>query len=322
MEIRIAMALVFAAAMLLFIGGWLLWRSAHGGAARKLSQRLARLTGSDAGHGKSLLKEDSQGASARWRPGLLKMQHVRALQKLLRQAGLDWSLSRLALYCLCAAGLCGVMTGVLLRLWWSGALLMSVVGAMLPLGFLLWRRQRRLRQMELQIPDALDILVRALRAGHAFASGLQMMAEEAPEPLAGEIRSAHDEITFGISMQQALITLSERVPLPDLRYFVVAVLVQRESGGNLTEVLSKLSQLIRERQKLHAKVRVLSAEGRLSAWILGLMPFFLAGAMFLVNREFMAPLWEDPLGISMIQFTLGLMLVGVLILSRIVRIRV
>lgn len=321
MEIRIAMALVFVAVMLLLLGGWLLWKSAHGAAARKLSQRLARLSGNDPGHGKSLLKEDAQVAGANGRPFLLDAEHVRALQKLLRQAGLDWSLSRLALHCL-GAGLCGLMLGLLLRLGWSGALLMSVAAAMLPIGFLLWRRQRRLRQMASQIPEALDILVRALRAGHAFASGLQMMAEEAPEPLAGEIRGAHDEITFGMSLQQALVNLSERAPLPDLRYFVVAVLVQRESGGNLTEVLSKLSHLIRERQQLQAKVRVLSAEGRLSAWILGLMPFFLAGAMFLVNREFMTPLWEDPLGISMIQVTLGLMLVGVLILSRIVRIRV
>ena len=142
------------------------------------------------------------------------------------------------------------------------------------------------------------------------------------EPIAGEFRIVHDEVNFGVALQQALTNLSERVPLTDLRYFIVSVLIQRESGGNLTEVLGNLSRLIRERLKLMAKVKVLSSEGRLSAWILGIMPFALAGVMYLLNPEFMAPLWTDPIGLSIIKYMLILMAFGVLILGKIIKIRV
>ena len=149
-----------------------------------------------------------------------------------------------------------------------------------------------------------------------------MVGEEMSEPIAGEFRVVSDEVNFGVSLQQALTHLSDRLPITDLRYFVVAVLIQRDSGGNLTEVLGNLSRLIRERLKLFAKIRVLSSEGRLSAWVLGVMPFALAGGMYLVNPDFMAPLWHDPIGQSIIRTMLVLMAVGLLILRRIVRIKV
>jgi tight adherence protein B len=172
------------------------------------------------------------------------------------------------------------------------------------------------------LPDALDLVTRALRSGHSFSSGLQMIGEEMAEPIANEFRIVSDEVNFGVSLQQALTNLSERVPLTDLRYFVVAVLVQRDSGGNLTEVLGNLSRLVRERLKLYGKVRVLSSEGRLSAWIVGSMPFALAGVMNLVNPSFMSPLWKDPIGIAIIKYMLILMAFGVLILRKIIKIRV
>jgi hypothetical protein len=124
----------------------------------------------------------------------------------------------------------------------------------------------------------------------------------------------HDEINYGTSLQQALSNLGERVPITDLRYFIVAVLIQRESGGNLTEMLSNLSRLIRERLKLHAKVRVLSADGRMSAWFLGLMPFGLAALLNLMNPEFMHPLWTDPIGITILKWLAALMVIGLLLL--------
>src|SRR5690606_23421712 len=120
----------------------------------------------------------------------------------------------------------------------------------------------------------------------------------------GEFRIVHDEVNFGVSLQNALMNLCERVPITDVRYFVVSVLIQRESGGNLTEILGNLSHLIRDRLKLLARVRVLSSEGRLSAWILGVMPFALGAVMNMVNPEFMSPLWTDPIGITIMQYTL------------------
>jgi len=137
--------------------------------------------------------------------------------------------------------------------------------------------------MEVQLPDTLDLIGRALRAGHALPSGLKMAGEEMSDPIAAEFRITHDEMSFGVSMQQALSNLGERVPVTDMRYFVVAVLIQREAGGNLTEVLDNLSKLIRNRLMFHARVRVLTTEGRMSAWVLGLLPFALALFMNFAN---------------------------------------
>jgi len=202
------------------------------------------------------------------------------------------------------------------------AALVGAVGAAVPLLYLNYRRSRRLAHLERQLPDALDLVTRALRAGHSFASSVQMIGEEMSEPIAGEFRMVADEVGFGVSLQQALTNMSERVPLTDLRYFVVSVLIQRDSGGNLTEVLGNLSRLIRDRLKLLARVRVLSAEGRLSAWILGLMPLALVALLNAFNPEFMSPLWTDPIGITALKYMLALMVVGVLILRKIVKIRV
>jgi tight adherence protein B len=202
------------------------------------------------------------------------------------------------------------------------ALAAGIGAAMLPVFYLQRQRSRRLTRMERQLPDALDLVTRALRAGHSFASGVQMIGEEMSDPIASEFRMVADEVNFGVSLQQALTNLSERVPLTDLRYFVVAVLIQRDSGGNLTEVLGNLSKLIRDRLKLLARVRVLSSEGRLSAWILGLMPFALAALMNIFNPEFMSPLWTDPIGQTVIKYLLGLMLVGIVLLRKLVKIRV
>jgi tight adherence protein B len=143
-----------------------------------------------------------------------------------------------------------------------------------------------------------------------------------PEPVAGEFRHVHEQVSFGVSLQQALNNLCERVPLTDFRYFVVSVLIQRQSGGNLTEVLGNLSRLIRERLKLMGRVRVLSAEGRMSAWILGILPFFIGAMLQAFNPDFMTPMWTDPMGIKMVQILLSLMALGAFFLVRIVKIRV
>jgi tight adherence protein B len=149
-----------------------------------------------------------------------------------------------------------------------------------------------------------------------------MVGEEMPEPIGGEFRITHEEVNFGISLQQALTNLAARIPSTDVRYFIIAVLIQRESGGNLTELLGSLAALIRERFKLLEKVRVLSAEGRLSAWILSLLPFCVAGIINLINPSFMQVLWTDPVGIKMVGTALTAMVFGVLWMRQIIRIHV
>jgi tight adherence protein B len=176
--------------------------------------------------------------------------------------------------------------------------------------------------MEQQLPDALDLIGRAMRAGHAFPSGLHMAAEEMADPIGREFRITHDEINFGVSMQQALTNLGGRVPITDLRYFIVAVLVQRDAGGNLTELLDSLSTLIRNRLKFYARIRVLSTEGRMSAWVLCLLPFAMAALLVLTNYSFIAVLWTDPVGISITNVVLTMMAFGAIWLFRLVKIRV
>jgi tight adherence protein B len=173
-----------------------------------------------------------------------------------------------------------------------------------------------------QLPDTLDFIGRALRAGHALPSALQMAGHEMVDPIAREFRITHDEINFGVSIQQALANLGARVPITDVGYFVVAVLVQREAGGNLSEILDNLSKLIRDRLKFYGKVRVLSTEGRMSAWVLCLLPFALAGLLELVNHDFISILWTDPIGIEMTYKVVGMMAIGALWSYRLVQIRV
>jgi tight adherence protein B len=314
--------LIFIALLLLLEGAYMMWRSHRGPQAMKLRTRLHALAATrDRTPQTQLLRQRMLSDLPNMDRFLQSVPRLRALDRFILQSGLDWTVSKLL-----SASL------VLAILGWAGMSLVArqpvltsaAVGVLL--GALPWlyvrhRKNKRLARFERQLPEALDLITRALRAGHAFPAALKMAGEEMEQPVAGEFATVHDEVNFGVSLQQALGHLSERVPSTDLRYFVVAVLIQRESGGNLTEILSNLSRLIRERLKLMGRVRVLSSEGRLSAWILGLMPFFLAGVMNLVNPEFMRPLWTDPLGILFIEYTLSLMLIGVVIMRKIIKIR-
>jgi tight adherence protein B len=247
---------------------------------------------------------------------------MHAMDRYIRQSGLQWTVGKLLLSAAALAAVAWLVARSQSGLALVPALAAASVAASAPLLFVAWRRQGRLRTLQRQLPDALDLLTRALRAGHSFPSAVKMTGEEMPQPTAGEFRMVHDEVNFGTSVDLAFTHLGERVPLTDLRYFVVAVLVQRESGGNLAELLSNLSRLVRERLRLHARIRVLSSEGRLSAWVLALMPFALAGLMNIFNPSFMAVMWTDPIGITITQYLLVLMAVGIAVLVKIVKMRV
>jgi tight adherence protein B len=318
--IAIIAALVFIASMLLLEGLYLMWASYRGPRAQRVKRRL-RFNEVDAGVRARLHKQRQLSELPLLERTLLRMPHAQRLERYIIQAGLSWSVARLLLLCFALGLVCLYTLADLVRLPLLPALAMSAPAFLLPLLYVRRSRTRRLRKIEQQLPDALDLMTRALRSGNAFASGLQMVGDEMADPIAGEFRVVHDEINFGVSLQQALTSLTERVPSTDLRYFVVSVLIQRESGGNLTEVLGNLSRLIRERLKLIARVRVLSAEGRLSAQVLVVMPFALAGVMNLLNHEFMSPLWTDPIGITVLKYMLSLMAIGVLLLHKITRLR-
>jgi tight adherence protein B len=319
----IVIVLAFVAGILLVEALYMIWKTYKGPEARKIEKRLLALSASlDSTKQAQLLKQRMLSAIPFVERLLLSAPRLHKLDQHLYQAGLDWTISRLLLMS-AVAGIAGCVATVLFFhvpiLWGLGA---GLGAALLPFLYVQEKRRRRLLKMEEQLPEALDLMIRAIRSGHALNSAMQMIGEEMAEPIAGEFRVVHDEVNFGVSLQQALTNLTERVPLTDLRYFVVALMIQRESGGNLTEVLGNLSKLIRDRMKLNGKIKVLSSEGRMSAWVLVLLPFALGALMTFANPGFMSPLWHDPAGLFLLKGMLILMAIGVLILRKIVRIRV
>ncbi len=314
----------FVAVVLLVEGVYYWYSSTRGAGAKQIQRRLQVLSAGDgdAAPETSIVKKRLLSEALPLEHLLLSVPRVHELDRLLVQSGTGWSVSKL-LGLTAAAALVGFALGTaLLSTVWFGGLLAAVLLGVAPSLWVMRQRGRRLQLMQQQLPDALDLITRALRAGHAFTSGLKMVGEELPEPLASEFRLTNDEINYGVSLHDALTHMTERVPGTDLRFFVVAVLTQREAGGNLTEILVNLSKLIRSRFKLRLRIKTLSAEGKLSAWILCLMPFALAGLLQFANPEFISILWTDPTGILIVKIMLGLMAAGALIMRKIIRIHV
>lgn len=315
--------LVFVAVMLLLEGLYLMWKAYRGPEAKKMESRLRNLSAARDNSAQAVLLRERMMSELPFLDRILySLPRAHSLDRILLQADLNWTVSRLLL----TSAVLGAGSFMLLWSYFlqplSFSLIAGLTGAALPILYAVRRRAKRIATFERQLPDALDLITRSLRAGHAFSSGLQMVGEEMPQPIAREFAAVADEVNYGVTLQQALVNLTERMPVLDLRYFVVAVLIQRESGGNLTEVLTNLSRLIRDRLKLMARVRVLSSEGRMSALILGIMPFALGGLMAIANPKFMRPMWEDPLGISITRGMIVTMAIGFLVLRKITRIRV
>ena len=191
-----------------------------------------------------------------------------------------------------------------------------------PWAALLLARSRRLRAFEKSFPEAIDLLGRAVRAGHAFTTGLEMVTQEFPEPVAGEFRITFEEQKFGLPLRDALLNLTDRIPLLDVRFFVTALLVQKETGGNLAEILDKLAHVVRERFRILGEIRIKTAQGRLTAGLLLALPPALGLLLRAINPEYMRPLFEDPWGPWMIGTAALLQVIGGLILWRIVSIEV
>ena len=312
----------FVAVVLLLEGAFVYWNDTKSPEVRRVEQRLRAMSaGGQVEGGGRLFKQRMLSNTPALQQLLLKMPRAGQLDRLLQQAGKSTTVSHLLTVCLLLM-LGGLIAGLLLRWSWPIMLLASAGLAVLPFLQLLRSRTKRLRLVESQLPDAMDLMSRALRAGHAFASALSMIGTEAQEPIAGEFKITSDEIGFGISIDNALNNLATRVPSPDMRYFVMAVVIQRETGGNLAELLGKLAELVRERFKLFAKVRVLAAEGKLSAWILTALPFCVAGAIQVMNPEYLSVLFTDVMGIKMVMGALGLMAMGIFAMWRIIDIKV
>lgn len=312
----------FVAVVLLIEGLFVYWSDTRSPEVRRLAQRLRAISAEGQTEGAAKLsKERVLSDSPTMQRLLLTLPRVHQLDRLLVQAGSTSTVSHL----LAASSLLvliGLVAGLVLR-WPVFLMLLAVAGlALLPWLQLVWRRSKRLHKIEAQLPDAMGLIARALRAGHAFPSALTMLGAEGQEPIAGEFKVTSDEISYGISVDTALNNLASRVPSPDVRYFVMAVIIQRETGGNLAELLDKLAELVRERFKLFAKVRVLAAEGKLSAWILTGLPFCVAGAVQILNPKYLSVLFTDAVGINLVIGALIMMVIGIFVMWRIIDIRV
>ncbi len=244
-----------------------------------------------------------------------------AIARWIEQSGMKASVSAVVLAGCASAAVVALIAAAVVRARWALPL-GAAIGFVLPFLILRGKRSRRMRGFEEQFPEALDLISRALKAGHAFATGLKMVADEMPEPVGPEFRKTFDEQNFGLPLKDALENLALRVPVLDVRFFATAVLIQRETGGNLSEILENLAHVVRERFKILRQVRVYTAHGRLTGYVLLALPAVLAIALSFINPEHMNLLFRDRIGQLMLLAALGMQAIGFLWIKQVVKIEV
>ncbi len=245
-----------------------------------------------------------------------RLPHFRDVAHVLRQAGSSWSFQSFFLISLGFAAAAGLMAGLLTRSP-LGALIAVPLGAMLPYLLVRFRANQRAAKVEEQVPEAIDLLGRAMRAGHPLSAGFKMVADEAPEPIASEFRQVFEEQRFGLPFDDSLLGLGERIRLGDVRILITAILVHRQVGGNLAEILDNIAQLVRERFKLRRQLRVITAQGRLSGYVLAFLPVALGLAIYSLNSDYMMPIFEEQTGRFMLTGAIILQIFGYLWIRRI-----
>ena len=314
--------LLFVAVVLALEGSYMLWAARSSAEAKRIAARLRAVGGAGGAEARLSIERAPQRNRWSWLDDRMAATFGDyRLERYLETSGTGVTPGQI----LATSGALG-LAGFIVPLMLARPLVYSALGALV-LGVLPWwrisrRRDARIRLFETQIPDALDMMGRAMRAGHAFPTAVQMVGDEMADPIGHEFRLLFDETNYGLPQQEALLRLAERVPVADLGYFVVAVTIQRESGGNLAELLDNIAGIVRARLKLLGQVRALSAEGRLSAWILIALPFATATLINFVSPQFMSVLWTDPTGVQLVGGALFMMALGAVWMRRIIRIRV
>jgi len=256
---------------------------------------------------------------------LRRSARVSQVQDVLSQADMKLRAGNFLALCL----VCAITLGAVLLFWnknanyaallgWVGLIL----GFFIPYAYVTHRRSKRFEKFEELFPEAIDTLARAVRAGHAFTTALEMIASEVSEPVAGEFRKLFEEQKFGLPVRDALLNLTERIPLVDVKFFVTAVMLQRETGGNLAEILDNLSYVIRERFKILRQVKVYTAQGRLTMVLLMGLPPLIVIIMLTMNPGFIRPLFDDPIGHGLVVAGITLQTIGYFVIRKIVRIQV
>ena len=252
---------------------------------------------------------------------LMRVQLATRLRRMLDQADVHITVSRLVMLSL-MAGLLAALAVSMVSISKLPVVGAGLVAAALPFLRIAYKRKKRLNAFLGQLPDALELMARALQAGHAFAESLHMISTEMPEPVATEFRKTYEEQNLGLSLKLALDNLSERVPLLDLRLCITAILIQRETGGNLAEILEKVSHTIRERFRILEDLNTLTTSSRMSAWILCGLPLFVALVVTVMNPDYMSVLWRDPRGHNLLFAACFMQITGMLIIRKILKIKI
>ena len=248
-------------------------------------------------------------------------QFSKKLQLMLIHADSTMSVGTVVLSSAGAAFGCALASFLFLRSPLLAAVAL-LAGAAVPYGILKFKRSRRLKKFGVALPDAIDLMARALRAGHSMASSIELIAEQSPEPLAGEFEQVYQQQKFGIRFRDALLQMGERVPSKDLQFLITAILVQKETGGDLTEILDRTSHVIRERVRIEGEVRTHTAQGRLTGWILGLLPVIMLLLINLISPGYSTVLFHDPTGQKLLYAGATLIAIGGLVIRKVVDVQV
>jgi tight adherence protein B len=252
---------------------------------------------------------------------LLKLEITSRLKRIIDQSDLNITVMRLVLFSGTAAAL-GFLAARMITISLGLMILFGLIAGALPFLHVLAKRKKRLRKFLQLLPDALDLMSRGISAGHAFTEALQMVATEMPEPIATEFRKTYDEQNLGLSLKLALENLIQRVPLLDLRMTVTAIMIQRETGGNLSELLEKVAYTIRERFRIMEDLKTLTLSSRWSAWLLCGLPIFLAIYMSVMNPTYMEVMWRDPRGHNLLFVAAVMQILGMLMVQKIMKIKI
>lgn len=254
----------------------------------------------------------------RW---LIKLQTATELKRMIDQADLQLTVMRLFMFSAIAGFLAVIAISsvtVNLPAIAGGGLLAATI----PFLHVAWKRKQRLDKFLADLPEALDLMARALAAGHAFTEALGVVSSEMPDPIAGEFKRTFDEQNLGLSFKLALHNLSERVPLIDMQLCMTAIMIQRETGGNLAEILEKVASTIRDRFRIMEDLKTLTTQSRISAYVLCAVPAFITVAATIISPDYMSILWNDPRGHNLIALAVGMQLAGILMVRKILQIKI
>jgi tight adherence protein B len=316
--------LVFVFALFLVLGSYLLATHGTDKKRARLQKRLseALLHSANTEDVDVVLARNEMMSEIPWvNRTLINIQAALQLKRMLDQADLHITPSRLLMFSF-MAGMLGALAASVLTVFIPIMILAGLACAAIPLLHVWWKRKKRFDAFLYHLPDSLDLISRALSAGHAFSEALHMVSMEMPEPIATEFRKAYEEQNLGLSVKLALENLTQRIPLLDLKMCVTAILIQRETGGNLAEILEKVAYTIRERFRIMGDLKTLTTSSRMSAWLLCALPIFVALAVTVMNPDYMSVLWKDPRGHYLIAAAMTMQVTGMLIVRKILQIKI